>query len=84
MRIPSEAWGQTEDGTFAGVLERVVMTILGHTTRSVFDRYHTVSPGDSPEATRRLVVADGHVSGHVRATSLDARRGTSDDQRTPP
>jgi hypothetical protein len=48
--------------------------ILGHKTRSVFDRYHIVSPGDLQEATRRLAaVRDGHVSGHVRGASLDAR-----------
>jgi len=58
----------------AGVPERVAMQITGHRTRSVFDRYHIVSPGDLQAAAAKLAALDGHNHGHNPVASLEGRR----------
>ena len=37
-----------------GVPERVAMTVTGHKTRAIFDRYHIVSPADLRDVARRM------------------------------
>jgi integrase len=50
----------------AGISERVAMQITGHRTRSTFDRYHIVSPGDLRDATRKIAQAKPHTP-HVQS-----------------
>jgi integrase len=51
----------------AGVPERVAMTVTGHRTRAVFDRYHIVSPGDLQDVARRLA---GTIPGTIEGAGL--------------
>jgi hypothetical protein len=55
-----------------GVRERVAMQITGHKTRSVFDRYHIVSPVDVIDAMQA-----------VETASLTARKSIDAGVRKP-
>jgi hypothetical protein len=46
----------------SGASERVTMTITGHKTRGVFDRYHIVSLEDAEKAMQATVAASQAVS----------------------
>jgi integrase len=50
----------------AGASEQVSMSITGHKTRSVFDRYHIVSSSDQVEAIRKLAALQGEVVAESR------------------
>lgn len=54
----------------AGIPERVCMTMTGHKTRSVFERYNIVSEGDLDMAARKLDEASRKIKDEAAFTSI--------------
>lgn len=55
----------------AGVPERVAMTLTGHKTRSVFDRYHIVSERDLTEGVERFARVWGQFGDNLGTMELN-------------
>ena len=62
-----------------GVPERVAMKVTGYRTRSVFDRYHIMSPADLQDVARRLT---GTIAGTVSPSSVATPSVSSDNSST--
>lgn len=65
----------------AGVPERVAMTISGHKTRCVFDRYNIVSQDDLKEAARRRQIFSENQAAQLHFSYTSPSSGVNPETR---
>ena len=58
----------------AGVADTIAMKMTGHKTRSVFDRYDITSEEDLAEASRKLQLLSGTITGTISRSDADQLR----------
>ena len=62
----------------AGIAESVAMKMMGHKTRSVFERYNVVSGGDFAEAAKKLDASPTAGVIHIPCTGTPAEAEPAD------
>jgi hypothetical protein len=63
----------------AGVPEKLIMKITGHSTREMFDRYNTITPDEKDQASVQLV---SFRSNPKKEKAVTANNHDSDNQQS--